>query len=255
MSKKWWDDVEFLIRKVKGLYKRLEEKGKSGWVQASVIKIIKERNWGQVEDLIKPNLTKCVSDHTIMYVPKGFEPGPRFVFPQYDLNDVAMKAQTKPLGEDGAKYWIAGDRDNFLGPSWLGNSNEMLARIQKLGYVLVVEGTFDFVAVRALNADIPVLCSLTKKIGRKQEAYLQMLGVKTLYLMFDQDPVGIEAMTIVARTFKSMTVEIVKTPGKDASLALENRKHALILRDTLRRIIDKNESVMATNITILEEEE
>lgn len=253
MSKKWWDDIEFLMRKVRNLYTRLEDKGKSGLIEACVIKIIKERDWDCVRDLITENLTQCVKEHNIMYVPKGFEPGPRFVFPQYDLNDMAMKAQTKPL-ESEIKYWIAGDRDNFLGPGWLGNSDEMLLKINQLGYVLIVEGTFDFVAVRAIDPNIPVLCSLTKKIGRKQEAYLRMLGVKTIYLMFDQDPVGIQAMEIVQRTFKSMTVEIVKTPGKDASKALENRKHALILRDTLRSITDKNEKITDSKITILEEE-
>jgi hypothetical protein len=250
----WWHDVEFLLRKTKNLYTRLASKGKSDWITATVNKIIIERDWKLVDNLVRENLIKCVTEHNIIYIPKGFEPGPRFVLPQYDLNDIAMKAQTKFLGE-GSKYQIIGDRDKFLGPGWLGNSDAMLLKIMEEKYVVVLEGTFDFVAVRALNPDIPVLCSLTKKIGRKQEAYLQMLGVKTLYLMFDQDRVGIEAMTMIQRTFKSMDVQIAKTPVKDASLALENRKHTLLLRDVLTGIMNKHTKLsMSGNITILEEE-
>lgn len=250
---KWWDDVEFLTRKVKNLYVRLEQNGKSNLVEACTQKIIKERKWDKVRDLIEDNLRQVVAEHGFMYVPKGFEPGPRFVFPQYDLNDIAMKAQTRPLESD-VKYWIAGGRENFLGPGWLGTSDRMLNLIMEKKYVMIIEGTFDFIAVRSLVPELPCLCSLTKKIGKKQEAYLRMLGVKDLYLMFDQDEQGKIAMDITKRTFTHMNVDIVKTPTKDASEALEVRRHAQILKETINSITDKYKVIETNNIIILEEE-
>ena len=256
--KKWWDDIPTLTTKVRKLYTKLEDKGNSDIITATYKKIISERKWGPVESIIHNNLLDVIKEHGIYYIPKGFEPGPMFVFPQYDVDGIPMKAQTKPLYDigNGSKYWIAGDRDNFLGPSWLGNSDKMIERILNEKYVVVIEGTFDFVAVRALCPEIPALCSLTKKLGYKQEAYLRMLGVETLYLMFDQDEQGIQAAELTKKIYKSMQVELVKTPAKDASKALENRNHANILKDILYSIVEANTKTIneESRIIILEEE-
>jgi hypothetical protein len=252
----WWQLVPKLISSVDKVYNNQEAKGKSGKWLATKKKIYSERNWESSISLIEKNFESVLEKLNFFYVPKGFEPGPMFVFPQKDVEDEYTRAQTRPLYEiisqDGtsSKYRVIGvPKDQFLGPVWLGNDDDTLKLIMEKGHVVLVEGPFDLLAVRLLCPDIPSMSPLTKKIGIDHQAYLRMLGVKTIYLAFDNEEdklteerqrvwgAGFSAMRRLQNDIKQMKVEIVFVPGaSDPSQCLEKLINATALRKSLRSI-------------------
>lgn len=252
----WWNNVEILEGKTRKLYRKLVEKGRKNLVDSTVTKIIEVREWEPCRHLIEDNLKKVVMEHSIFYVPKGFEPGPMIVFPITDLNDMKLKAQTKPLDPkyDNKYHWL-GDKEAFLGPSWIGNSLDMLENIVSKKYVVLVEGTFDFVATRAICPDLPVLSTLTKKIGYRHEMYLRMLGADTIYLMLDQDSKGQESMEITKKVFRNFNTKIIKYPCKDQSEALENKDTGRSLQKILSNLMSVNSAEEIPKHLVLIEED
>jgi hypothetical protein len=92
--------------------------------------------------------------------------------------------------------------------------------------VLCVEGPFDLLATRLACPGYPLLSPLTKHLGKDHVAYLRILGVKILLLMYDNENQGEEAMEQQARQIKSMRVVPCECPKKDPSKALERLEWA-----------------------------
>lgn len=248
----WWQDVPKLILETDIMYRRLVEKGRSDKIAATKKMCYSERNWETCKHIIEPNFDQVLKELNFFYVPKGFIPGPCFVFPQRDLTGAYTRAQTKPLyevvweNEDGAanksKYCEAGvKKEAFKGPVWLGHEPRIIQKIIELGWCIIVEGPFDLLACRLLAPDVPVLCSMTKKIGLRHEAYLRMLGVKTIYLMFDNEaPKGKNdagsgniAMWATKKNITWCEVQILLSPAEDASACLKSPITARRLRSIL----------------------
>lgn len=261
----YWQDVPKLISQVDTLYSRLEAKGKLGKVATTKKRIYEERGWEPSRPIIEKRLDKEIAKLNYFYVPKGFLPGPLFVFPQKDLSGKYPRAQSKPLyqitnTESGisSKYRVIGvSKENFHGPVWLGNDLETLQDIIETRSVMVVEGSFDLLAARLVApTKFPILSPLTKKLGRSHILYLRMLGVETLYVMFDnergkfdadnmefgqkRDGAGNFAMKKLLLELGDLSgihVEDIQCPGKgDPSDALTNFVTARQLKQVLHGV-------------------
>lgn len=221
----WWQDVPRLISRSLDIYGKAEKDP----IQVTSARIKEHREWLVSEAELMP----AVKDLGFLYVPKKLFPGPMFLFPEVDMEG-KMRAQTKPLhsvfGE--AKYYSIGTaQEDFLGPIWLGNSDNTLDLITKHKFVVLVEGPFDLLACRTVAPHIPVMSSLTKNIGKRHQDYLRILGVKNIVLMFDNEAsgAGAKAMEALKRYIKTMEVTPLVCPAEDPSdcLKLSSKKAAL----------------------------
>jgi hypothetical protein len=245
----WYQDIPKLIAETDKLYERIVAKGLPGKLQLTRQKILQERGWSPSLAYTEKNLDPVLSELGCFYIPKVMMPGPIFVFPLRDLDGNYPRAQTKPLegssefGEGKGKYrWIG---EQTSGPSWFGNSPAMIKRIIERRSVILVEGAFDLIAARLLAPDAPLLCPLTKKIGGKHEAYLRMLGVQKLYLMFDNEKpkdadydigMGNLSMRVLSNQIKTMKTEILLCPSSDPSDALKSLLKARALKSLLTSV-------------------
>lgn len=212
----WWNDLEELRRRTGVLYEKLN---RDIW-QVTAEKMIELRGWKISEAQVIPVL----QEHDIYYVPKKLLPGPMFVFPQFDAEGSCTRAQTKPLHDlfgEGKYHTLGVKKESFLGPVWLGNSEPNLQKVIDTKSVIMVEGPFDFVASRAIEPDAPILCPLTKSLGDQHEDYLRILGVKQIYLLFDNDEPGIKSMEWMTRNFPISCVAL-QCPGSDPSDCLKS---------------------------------
>ena len=253
----WWQDVPKLISQTDVMYRRLVEKGRSDKVTATKTKIYEARGWEPCRHLIDSKFEEALTELNFFYVPKGFLPGPCFVFPQKDLAGQFPRAQTRPLydviytNEDGdaskpAKYCVCGcKKEEFKGPIWLGNQPRILQKIIECGWCIIVEGPFDLLACRLLAPDVPVICSMTKNIGLAHQAYLRMLGVKTIYLMYDNERPkkgkdageGSISMRRIQKEITWAQVEILLSPAEDASACLKSPITARRLKSLLYSVV------------------
>jgi len=237
-------DVPALITAGDELFKRA---GKPKWL-STANKIIEARKWEPSRKLIEPNLQSVLEQLGFFYFPKGRRPGPCFVFPLRDLGaDAVTRAQVKPCYElmdtntdKLCKYMLIGPKVT-LGPNWLGNDKATIEQVIKQRRVVLVEGGFDLLACRLLCPQLPFLTPLKKSLSKEHETYLRMLGVKTLYLMFDNERAkegrdrgaGNASMSIEQQRIKSMTTEVLLCPSEDASACLENLRKARELKALL----------------------
>jgi hypothetical protein len=239
-------NVPRLIEETDKLYTRIVEKfPEKTKLQLTIDKVISERGWSPSMRLIKGNFERVVKELNYFFVPKIMKPGPIFVFPLRSPSGGYEYAQTKPLEGSvlwGAKYHFVGERP--FAPHWLGSNPETLKAAIKLRSVLVVEGPFDLLACRLLCPDLPIMSPLTKKVGDKHEAYLRMLGVKRLYLMYDNEEskkegqslgAGNLAMEYQATQIKSMEVIPLMCPASDPSEALKMESRAKKLKGLINR--------------------
>jgi hypothetical protein len=177
------------------------------------------------------------------------QPGPAFVFPIMDVDRESKYAQTNPLAGsafgDKSKYRFIGVPP--IGPVWLGNNRGvMIRKLLQSKQVILVEGAFDLLACRLLVPEIPVLSPLTKRVGPKHLAYLRLLGIKRLYLMFDNElptagralGAGNLAMIQQSRELSQyFQTQTLLCPSSDPSEALKSGYTAERLRSMLRNTI------------------
>ncbi len=235
----WWHDLNKLREKTDALYVKL---GRDIW-QTTAEKMIELRGWSVKESALIPILQEL----QVYYVPKRMIPGPMFVFPEYDAAGRVTRAQTKPLhtlfGE--TKYYTLGvKKELFLGPVWLGNTDATLAKILEMGFVILVEGPFDLIAARIVAPDLPIMSSLTKSIGDQHEAYLKILGIKRLCLLFDNEvsEAGETSMKILRHVLgkRGLKVEIMPPcPGGDPAYALKSPRTKKALHEVLYHCVDE----------------
>lgn len=227
----WWQDIPRLISRSLAIYEKLEKDP----TQITSAKIKEQREWVVAEKEIMP----AVRDLNFLYVPKKLFPGPMFIFPEVDTEG-KLRAQTKPLHTvfGASKYYSIGTaQEDFLGPIWLGNSDNTLELIIKHKLVVLVEGPFDLLACRILAPDVPIMSSLTKNIGKRHQEYLRILGVKNIILLFDNDEPGLVAMEALKNWIKTMKVSSLLCPAEDPSDCLKSSVKKEMLKALLEQVI------------------
>lgn len=231
----WWENVPELIKKTGEFYaKNVAKNPGADLLSVTAQKIIAAREWEPALSRIRDNFPQVLTELGIFYVPKTYEPGPLFVFPIRDVDGNFPRAQTKPcdgstLWGKGSYHWIG---EKITGPNWLGNDPATLARIMEKKEVTLVEGPFDLLACRLLTPDEPIMSPLTKSISDKHEAYLRMLGVDRLNLMFDNERPdeskgkdlggGNLSMRVLKYKIKTMEVAVKLLKGSDPAAALKS---------------------------------
>lgn len=235
----WWNDLSLLRQKTDALYERV---GHDIW-QTTAEKMIELRGWGP--GLVRPeHVIPVLRELQVYYVPKKMFPGPMFVFPEYDVAGKVTRAQTKPLHDafgDGKYHTLGVKKEQFLGPVWLGNTDATLARILATKAVALVEGPFDLIAAKILAPSLPLMSSLTKSIGDQHEAYLKILGVRQLYLLFDNEEsrAGRTSMEILQKVLGFEVFLLGDCPGGDPSAALQTFGSKNGLRKVLSTVMDE----------------
>jgi hypothetical protein len=230
----WWENVPELIKKTQEFYARNAAANPGAdLISVTTQKMIAVRKWEPALYRIKDNFPQVLKELGVFYVPKTFEPGPLFVFPIRDLEGNFPRAQTYPcegsvLWGKGKYHWIG---EKLVGPNWLGNDPANLARIIETKRVTLVEGPYDLIAAKLLTPEEPLMTPLTKSISDKHEAYLRMLGVEQLTLMFDnerpdkdnkEDGGGNVSMRVLKYKIKTMEVAVKLLKGSDPSAALQS---------------------------------
>lgn len=246
----WYQDVPALIQKTDAVYAAWIQSGKpyEKFSKAAVTKkkIYESRGWEVCKPFIEENFDPTLSALNIFYVPKALQPGPAFVFPVRDLDNVWRQAQFRPA--EGSRLWgegkyiTLGTMHAFKGPRWIGNDWETIRKIIRVHTVVLVEGPFDLLACRLLVPEVPCLSTLTKRISDDQLDYLSILGVKTIYLMYDNEKnnepnrIGMftARKTIREKCCTEMHVDLLTCDASDPSQALRNRGMASSLKTTLR---------------------
>jgi hypothetical protein len=207
MQNDWFrTDVPRIIAETKLIYQRLVEKYPDKTLEATTIqKIIQERHWEESLPIYEGRFRDVVTRLGCLYIPKLIIPGPAFIFPMRSADGTYPRAQTKPLegsalwSVDG-KYQYVGDKEKYIGPNWLGNDPETIRQIIETQSVMCVEGPFDLLAMRLICPSFPIMSPLTKKVGKNHIAYLRILGVKRLLLMYDNEIQGEESMNSSGET-------------------------------------------------------
>jgi hypothetical protein len=235
-TKKWWEtDVNRVIEETDVFYNRVAEicpdKAKVPFTKK---KIIEARGWAPSLKLYDKHFETVLKQLGFFYVPNRIIPGPAFIFPIRDVDGKLVSAQTKPLETSllaipGMKYRYIGDKQNQIGPRWLGNDYATLKKIIDMRKVVVVEGGFDLLAARLMCPDYPIISPLTKVVGRQHQAYLRMLGVTDLFLLYDNEvakegeEAGAGNMSAAqqAATIKTMNVKVLSCPKSDPSECLK----------------------------------
>jgi hypothetical protein len=238
-------NVGNIVAETNKLYARIVEKGGRDKTRLTTEKIIEARGWEPSLYLFRDNINQVIQELGWFYVPKVMEPGPAFIFPIRDVDGSNKYAQTKPLAGsamgDKTKYRFIGIPP--IGPAWLGNQPVMIRTLLQSKQVILVEGAFDLLACRVVAPEIPVLSPLTKRVGNKHLAYLRLLGIKRLYLMFDNElpnagrdlGAGNLAMIQQSRELsRYFQTQILLCPSSDPSEALRSGYAAERLRSILR---------------------
>lgn len=243
MQKLEWS-VPKITEETDKLYDRIVAKSGHDKLTLTREKIIEARGWQPSLYLTKDNFGRSLTELGCFYVPKVMQPGPAFVFPIIDIDRTCQYAQTKPL--EGS---VLGGRSKYrfigsdpVGPTWLGNTDEAIKAVVSTGQVVLVEGPFDLLACRVLAPEVPVMSPLTKRLGKGHQAYLRMLGLRRIYLMFDNElPSARHNMGAGNLAMKHYSKELsryfdVRTllcPSSDPSEALKNGYTAERLRSIL----------------------
>lgn len=234
-NKKWWEsDVNKVIEETEIFYTRVAERyPDKAKIPLTKKKIIEARLWTPTLRMYDKHFDEVLKQLGFFYVPNRIIPGPCFVFPIRDVDGKFTCAQTKPLEGSvltvpGMKYRYIGSKP--IGPRWLGIDHTTLKKIIDLRKVAVVEGPFDLLAARLMCPEFPIISPLTKMLGKQHIAYLRMLGVQDLFLMYDNEVgkggksmgAGNTSAEQQAAYIKTMNVKVLTCPQSDPSECLKN---------------------------------
>ena len=248
-----WQWVPSLIEDTQALYdSHVTPKGLGDQHSLAAEKIVPLRKWGPTQRLFKNNLLPIIRELGIFYVPKLMEPGPCIVFPICDHHNFPHHAMVKPMwplkGKDGfpIKYAMLGKEKNEGCPTWFGDTDTVISAIGHTRSVVLVEGYFDLLACRLLHPGAPVMTSGTKRIGEPHMQWLRILGVKKVFIAFDNEVgrdggegAGNMGARLTVQQFNNkhgVAVEAVALPAKDPSACLEHLRSAYALRNLLRQM-------------------
>ncbi len=240
MQGTWWDEPwfnspEVLLTSLEALYRKALAIGKIQSVLDTTKKKIMAAR-GYCPAVPQEQLSQAIEDLQIVYVPESISPGPGFLFPIRDVTGEIRRVHIRLSDEAacGHRYLSIVDKHLFTGPPWLGNDEETLERIISSKTVLVVEGPFDLLAVKTLAPEFPALCPLTKRLGKLHKTYLEILGVRRIITLWDDDAAGRKASS---RDLKGFQTLALRPPGtKDPSDALLSYTTMCELQDLIRSI-------------------
>lgn len=254
-----FQNVPFLIQETETLYReQIIPKGGPDRFRAAADRCIDHRGWRPALPLIKDNVEPILRELNIFYVPKQLQPGPGFVFPKTDATGATTGGKFNPygwelrIGDNPAKYASLGNGYEFVGPSWIGNSDRVLQGLIEKRVVFLVEGPWDLVACRVLVPDAPVLCPETKNMNEMHFVDLKMAGVKTLAFMFDNEfstrpETGVGAgqyaqarLAKVAAAQYGFRTQLLMCPAHDPSDCLRSPRAATALKNALRTATEVN---------------
>lgn len=219
----WATKPEVLLDELERVYRKAIAAGKVQTpAHTALKKAIQFRSW--CASVPHATLLAAVQSLEMVYVPAGVGPGPAFLFPVRDVTGEIRRAHLRILDDSvyGLRY-ISLVSPKFIGPAWMGADDETLEGIIQTGEVMVMEGPFDQLAVRAAQPRMPNLGPLTKRLSDDHWDDLKMLGVKRIYVMFDneQSKRGEQAADIMARRTDFQVVPLV-CPAHDPSDALKH---------------------------------
>lgn len=246
----WAKNPEVLIESLANLYREAILRGKATTVaEVALKKAMLVRKWCPL--VPQKALLRAIEDLELIYVPKGLSPGPGFLFPVRDATGEIRRAVIRVNDETvyGTRYITAGDRAQFVGPSWAGMTPWCMGRILETHAVLVVEGPWDLVAVRTVAPGIPSVSPLTKKLTAMHWVVLRILGVERVYTMLDNDNPGRQAGERLKDKHPDVEVTIVQCPSKDPADALQTPSKLQGLQRALASVI------LDTPTTIIQEED
>lgn len=200
-------------------------------------KVMQIREWHAA--VPQDQLLKAIQDLEVIYVPAAVAPGPGLLFPIRDVSREIRRAHIRVNDEAvyGVRYISAVDRSRFIGPPWLGTDDWTIAAMVHYGFVLVVEGPLDLLAIRTMCPGLPSLCSLTKKLGKHHWAYLKMLGITKVYVMFDNETKGIIATEAAEEAHPDFEIVAVRCPAKDPAECLKTPVKLRALQKCLSALI------------------
>lgn len=224
MDEPWATNPEFLLESLDKFYRKAMAAGKcESPSQTTMKKVLENRKWCASVSRVK--LLAAIQDMEVIWIPASVEPGPGFLFPIRDTSGEVRRAHIRMVDEKkfNCKYLSLVNKDRFTGPAWLGDSDEKLEGIIHAGQVVVMEGPFDLLAIRAVAA-IPDLCPLTKRLSDLHWEYLRILGVKKIRPIFDNEVSGVgeKAAERMAEFSNGIVVEPLLCPGKDPAECLKD---------------------------------
>jgi hypothetical protein len=251
MSDKWWEtDVPRVMTEAEDFYTRLAalkpEKNKLTFTKTKTVEV---REWASTLKMYDKHFEEVLKQLGFFYVPNRIIPGPTFVFPIKDSDGKYSSAQTRPL--EGSVYGT-NSKYRYIGikpasPRWLGNDYATLKKVIETRTVVVVEGPFDILAARLMCPDVPIMSPLTKTLGRNHLTFLRMLGVKRVFMMFDNEEVkigkkgdegaGNMSMEQLAEMVKTMKLIPLLCPKSDPSSCLQNPIYAEKLRAVIKPVM------------------
>jgi hypothetical protein len=246
-----FQDVRYLIAQTQELFEAqiIPKGGPDRW-QAAVDRVVPHRKWESSLSLFKQNLYPILKEMDIFYVPKQIAPGPCFIFPHVDATGESVRGTMRAMGWDlilnntVSKYAELGRDFEFKGPSWIGNTDKVIALMMRLRFVILVEGPFDVLACRLLYPELPVMSSGTKSLNDMHFQYLKVLGVRQINFLFDNEPgkkpgergageIAAMGMSKLA-TALGLIPKIHYCPSKnDPSACLESLQSAIALKSFL----------------------
>lgn len=124
-------------------------------------------------------------------------------------------------GPDDGKYrWSQADDSEHI-PQLYGSVSDYRLLYEK-GEAILVEGSFDRVAVKRAFPDRPVLARLTKGVGISLVRFLTRYCGR-VWLAFDMDSAGELAAEDSKKKLQGIQVERILYPFKDPSMILKER--------------------------------
>ena len=232
----WAKEPAVLITELDRLYAKAVGAGKIvSPAHSTMEKVMAIREWSPAVPMAQ--LLQAIQTLGILYIPAGMPPGPGIMFPITDVDGKVKRLQIR-LNDPaayGMRYMSIMDPDGFMGPGWVGSDRKTRENIIRTGNVLVVEGPFDLLAVRALAPDLPSLCPLSKRMSWKHVAFMLMYGVERLQILMDQDEPGRKATTDAEKNLgNKFKIVPVRCPAADPSDCLTSRSSLFQLQEVLR---------------------
>lgn len=233
-----WAKPHTLMDLLEDIYAKAIKAGKiTDPLDTATRKVIQHRSWCAS---VKPEVVRAeVERMEMVYVPKGVGPGPGLCFPIRDVTGEIQRLHIRLLEDGpkkfGMKYMSLVDRDEFVGPAWIGLDDETLGAILRKQELLLVEGPLDLLAVRIMRCPVPSLSPTSKRLSDDHWKHLRILGVEKLLPMMDNEASeqGAKASDWLTRNPFRIDVTPLRCPSKDPSKALEHADTVDLLRQAL----------------------
>lgn len=222
-----WAKPHALMALLEDIYAKAIAAGKiKDPLETATRKVIQHRNWCAS---VRPEVVRAEIERLEMvYVPKGVGPGPGLCFPIRDVTGEIQRLHIRLLEDGpkkfGMKYMSLVDKEEFVGPAWIGLDEDTMEAVLRKQELILVEGPLDLLAVRIMRCPVPSLSPTSKRLTKDHWTHLRILGVERLLVMFDNETSGVgeKASDWLTRNPFQIDVTPLRCPSKDPSKALEH---------------------------------